>query len=133
MHGCHPGPRQCSLAWVFEDLNFVNHCKSDGEKNSKVMCENGVKVKCYFVEKGYLSSGKGRVAASDRGQWNFDFITNAFLKTTVRNNVSVLDYIVHYLLHVSAPIGGHLQVKNVHKIYIWVTTVYVNGSVESPV
>jgi hypothetical protein len=37
--------------------------------------------------------------------------TNAFLKTTVRNNVSVLDFIVHYLLHFSAPIGGHLQVK----------------------
>jgi hypothetical protein len=36
---------------------------------------------------------------------------NAFLKTTVRNNVSVFDFIVHYLLHVSAPIGGHLQVK----------------------
>jgi hypothetical protein len=36
--------------------------------------------------------------------------TNAFLKTTVRNNVFVLDFIVHYLLHVSAPIGGHLQV-----------------------
>jgi hypothetical protein len=29
-----------------------------------------------------------------------------FLKTTVRNNVFVLDFIVHYLLHVSAPIGG---------------------------
>jgi imidazolonepropionase-like amidohydrolase len=37
--------------------------------------------------------------------------TNAFLKTTVRNNVSVLDFIVHYLLHVSAPIGGHPQAK----------------------
>jgi hypothetical protein len=37
--------------------------------------------------------------------------TNALLKTTVRNNVSVLDFIVNYLLHVSAPIGGHLQVK----------------------
>jgi hypothetical protein len=36
--------------------------------------------------------------------------TNAFLKTTVRNNVSVLYFIVHYLLHVSAPIGGHPQV-----------------------
>jgi hypothetical protein len=35
----------------------------------------------------------------------------AFLKTTVSNNVSVLDFIMHYLLHVSAPIGGHLQVK----------------------
>jgi hypothetical protein len=34
-----------------------------------------------------------------------------FPKTTVRSNVSVLDFIVHYLLHVSAPIGGHLQVK----------------------
>jgi hypothetical protein len=33
-----------------------------------------------------------------------------FLKTTVRNNVFVIDFIVHYLLHVSAPIGGHLQV-----------------------
>jgi hypothetical protein len=40
--------------------------------------------------------------------------TNAFLKTTVHNNVSVLDFIVHYLLHVSAPIGGHLQVKCTH-------------------
>jgi hypothetical protein len=56
-----------------------------------------------------------------------------FLKTTVRNNVSVLDFIVHYLLHVSAPIGGHLQVKCTQTIYIKVTTVYVNGSVESAV
>jgi hypothetical protein len=38
-------------------------------------------------------------------------IWNAFLKTTVRNSVSVLYFILHYLLHVSAPIGGHLQVK----------------------
>jgi hypothetical protein len=36
---------------------------------------------------------------------------NAVLKTTIRNNVSVLDFIVHFLLHVSAPIGGRLQVK----------------------
>jgi hypothetical protein len=43
-----------------------------------------------------------------------------FLKTTVRNNVFVLDFIVHYLLHVSAPIGGHLQA----------ITVHVNGSVD---
>jgi hypothetical protein len=43
--------------------------------------------------------------------------TNAFLKTTVRNNVSVLDFTVHYLLHVSAPIGGHLQVKCTQNIY----------------
>jgi hypothetical protein len=43
--------------------------------------------------------------------------TNAFLKTTVRNSVSVLDFIVHYLLHVSAPIGGHLQVKCTQNIY----------------
>jgi hypothetical protein len=43
--------------------------------------------------------------------------TNAILKTTVRNNVSVLDFIVHYLLHVSAPIGGHLQVKCTQNIY----------------
>jgi hypothetical protein len=38
-------------------------------------------------------------------------LTNAFLKTTVCNNVSVLNFIVHYLLYVSAPIGGHPQVK----------------------
>jgi hypothetical protein len=43
--------------------------------------------------------------------------TNAFLKTTVSNNVSVLEFIVHYLLHVSAPIGGHLQVKCTQNIY----------------
>jgi hypothetical protein len=43
--------------------------------------------------------------------------TNAFLKTTVRNNVSVLDFIVHYLLHVSDPIGGHLQVKCTQNTY----------------
>jgi hypothetical protein len=43
--------------------------------------------------------------------------TNALLKTTVSNNVSVLDFIVHYL-HVSAPIGGHLQVKCTQNIYI---------------
>jgi hypothetical protein len=40
--------------------------------------------------------------------------TNAFLKTIVRNNVSVLDFIVHCLLHVSAPIGGHLQVTLIY-------------------
>jgi hypothetical protein len=45
--------------------------------------------------------------------------TNAFLKTTVRNNVSVLDFIVHYLLHVLAPIGGHLQVKCTQNILRW--------------
>jgi hypothetical protein len=37
------------------------------------------------------------------------------------------------LLHVSAPIGGHLQVKCTQNIYIKVTTVYVNGSIESAV
>jgi hypothetical protein len=42
--------------------------------------------------------------------------TNAFLKTTVRKNVSELDFIVHYL-HVSAPISGHLQVKCTQNIY----------------
>jgi hypothetical protein len=36
----------------------------------------------------------------------FPMFTNAFLKTTVRNNVSVLDFIVHYLLHVSATYRG---------------------------
>jgi hypothetical protein len=30
----------------------------------------------------------------------------------------VLDFIVHYLLHVSAPIGGHLQVTLVYFMYI---------------
>jgi hypothetical protein len=44
-------------------------------------------------------------------------ITNAFLKTTLGNNVSVLDFIVHYLLHVSAQIGGNLQVKCTQNIY----------------
>jgi hypothetical protein len=48
--------------------------------------------------------------------------TNAFLKTTVRNNVSVLDFIVHYLLHVSAPIGGHLQVKRTQYIYMYISS-----------
>jgi hypothetical protein len=43
--------------------------------------------------------------------------TNDFLKTTIHNNVSVLDFIVHYLLHVLAPIGGHLQVKCTQNIY----------------
>jgi hypothetical protein len=43
--------------------------------------------------------------------------TNALLKTTVRNNVFVLDFIVHYLLHVSAPIGDHLQVICTQNIY----------------
>jgi hypothetical protein len=43
--------------------------------------------------------------------------TNAFLKTTVRNNVFVLDFIVHYLLYVSAPVGGHLQVICTQNIY----------------
>jgi hypothetical protein len=43
--------------------------------------------------------------------------TNAFLKTTVRNNVFVIDFILHYLLHVSAPIGGHLQVICTQNIY----------------
>jgi vacuolar-type H+-ATPase subunit I/STV1 len=50
--------------------------------------------------------------------WVLRESTNAFLKTTVRNNVSVLDFIVHYLLlQVSAPIGGHLQVKCTQNIY----------------
>jgi hypothetical protein len=43
--------------------------------------------------------------------------TNAFLKTTVRNNAFVLDFNAHYLLHVSAPIGGQLQgisTQNIH-------------------
>jgi hypothetical protein len=39
-----------------------------------------------------------------------------FLKTTVRNNVFVLDFIVHYLLNVSAPIGGHLQVIRTYTV-----------------
>jgi hypothetical protein len=43
------------------------------------------------------------------------YVLMLFLKTTVRNNVFVLDFIVYYLLHVSAPICGHLQV--IHKIY----------------
>jgi hypothetical protein len=43
--------------------------------------------------------------------------SNAFLKTIIRNNVSVLDFVVHYLLHVSAPIGGHFQVKCTQNIY----------------
>jgi uncharacterized membrane protein len=33
-----------------------------------------------------------------------------FLKTTHATMFFVLDFIVHYLLHVSVPIGGHLQV-----------------------
>jgi hypothetical protein len=58
--------------------------------------------------------------------------TDAFLKTTVRNNVFVLDFIVHYLLHVSAQVDGHLQLICTQNICgIKVTTVYVNGSVES--
>jgi hypothetical protein len=34
-----------------------------------------------------------------------------FLKPLYATNVFVFDFIVHYLQHVSAPIGGHLQVK----------------------
>jgi hypothetical protein len=49
---------------------------------------------------------------------NSSVYTNAFLKTTVRNNVFVLDFILHYLLHVSAPIGGHLQVICTQNTYI---------------
>jgi hypothetical protein len=45
--------------------------------------------------------------------------TNAFFKTTVHNNVSVLGFIVHYLLNVSASIGGHLQVKCTQNILRW--------------
>jgi hypothetical protein len=52
---------------------------------------------------------------------------NAFLNTTVRNNVFCARF---YCALLSVPIGGHLQVKCT-KIYIRVTTVYVNGSVES--
>jgi hypothetical protein len=50
---------------------------------------------------------------------NFEsyFNINAFLKTTICNNVFVLDFIVHYLLHVSAPIGGQLQVIRTQNIY----------------
>jgi hypothetical protein len=53
------------------------------------------------------------VGSGGGGSYNM----NAFLKTTVRNNVSVLDFIVHYLLHVSALIGGPLQVKCTQNIY----------------
>jgi hypothetical protein len=46
--------------------------------------------------------------AGDRGKIAYlkQEFTNAFLKATARNNVSVLDFIVHYLLHVSALYGG---------------------------
>jgi hypothetical protein len=44
----------------------------------------------------------------------------------------LLDFIVHYLQHVSAQIGDHLQVKCTQNIFK-ATTVYVNGSVESAV
>jgi hypothetical protein len=54
--------------------------------------------------------------AADRQQQHIVSSTNAFLKTTVCTNVSVLDFTVHYLLHVSAPIGGHLQVKCTQKV-----------------
>jgi hypothetical protein len=50
--------------------------------------------------------------------------TNAFLKTAVRNNVFVFDFIVHYLLHVSAPYGGHLQVTD-PLTYTVVTLIYI--------
>jgi hypothetical protein len=42
----------------------------------------------------------------------------------------VLDFIVHYLQHVSAAIGDHLQVKCTQNIFKATT---VNGSVESAI
>jgi hypothetical protein len=43
--------------------------------------------------------------------------TNAFLKTTVSNNVFVLDFIVHYLLH-----NGSVDIHSGHlNIYIFCT------------
>jgi hypothetical protein len=50
--------------------------------------------------------------------------TNAFLKTTVCNNVFVVDFIVHYLLNVSAPIGGHLQVICTQSSYLTQCSCY---------
>jgi hypothetical protein len=40
-----------------------------------------------------------------------------FLKPPYATMFFVLNFIVHYLLHVLAPIGGHLQVKCTQNIY----------------
>jgi hypothetical protein len=53
----------------------------------------------------------------ERHRWVGNIKMNAFLKTTARNNVFVLNFIVHYFLQVSAPIGGHLQVICKQNIY----------------
>jgi hypothetical protein len=55
---------------------------------------------------------------------------NIYIETSVHNKCRCLFYSALFTLHVSAPVGGHLQVacntKNSK-----VVTVYVNGSVAS--
>jgi hypothetical protein len=55
---------------------------------------------------------------------------NQYIETSVRNKCRCAFYCALLTLHVSAPIGGHLQVvcntKNSKAV-----TVYVNGSVAS--
>jgi hypothetical protein len=70
----------------------------------------GVLYYVYELQQKFVITGIHNTR-KNKATTKFHYSTNAFLKTTVRNNVSVLHFIVHYLLHVSAPIGGHLQVK----------------------
>jgi hypothetical protein len=56
---------------------------------------------------------------------------NQHIETSVRNQCRCSFYCALLPLHVSAPIGGHLQVVCNTKKYSKIATVYVNGSVES--
>jgi hypothetical protein len=58
--------------------------------------------------------------------------TNTLIKPYA-TNVFCARFYCALLRHVSAPIGDHLQVKCTQKNIFKVTTVYVNGSVESAI
>jgi hypothetical protein len=88
---------------------------------------NFVKMAAFQV---YLQSGKQRQVRWTMGRRHLVLIlivgfcillrvypVMLFLKPPYATMFFVLDFIVHYLLHVSAPIGGHLQVKCTQNIY----------------
>jgi hypothetical protein len=60
-------------------------------------------------------------------------LTYTLLKPPYATNVFRARFYCALLQHVSAPIGDHLQVKCTQKNVFKVTTVYVNGSVESAI
>jgi hypothetical protein len=58
-------------------------------------------------------------------------LKDIYIEIYERNKCLCSFYCVLLTLHVSAPIGGHLQVVFVIQKYFKVVTVYVNGSVAS--